>query len=111
MIARMNFATALAFGRELGLAEPPDALRLAWPASRASSLDRVVGSLAETLLGADPGAGRRDRITRLAGTGSPSLAEWRDGRWHSFCPRLKLNSLDPAALTKGAGACSRVVTS
>ena len=75
MIARMNFATALASGRELGLAEPPDALRLAGPAGGASSLDRVVGSLAEILLGADPGAGWRDRITRLAGTGSPSLSD------------------------------------
>ena len=75
MIARMNFATALASGRELGLAEPPDALRLAGPAGGASSLDRVVGSLAEILLGADPGAGWRDRITRLAGAGSPSLAD------------------------------------
>ena len=75
MIARANFAAALAAGRELGLAEPPDALRLAGPAGGASNLDRVVGSLAELLLGADPGAGWRDRITRLAGTGSPSLAE------------------------------------
>ena len=75
LIARMNFAAALVSGRELGLAEPPDALRLAGPAGGASSLDRVVGSLAEILLGADPGAGWRDRITRLAGTGSPSLAD------------------------------------
>jgi hypothetical protein len=75
MIARMNFATALASGRELGLAEPPDALRLATPAGGASSLDRVVGPLAELLLVADPGAGWRDRITKLAGTGSPSLAD------------------------------------
>jgi hypothetical protein len=76
MIARMNFATALASGRELGLAEPPDALRLTGPAGGASSLDRVVGSLAEILLGADPGAGWRDRITRLAGAGSPSLSDF-----------------------------------
>ncbi len=75
MIARMNFATALASGRGLGLAEPPDPLRLAGPSGGASSLDRVVRSLAETLLGADPGAGWRDRITRLAETGSPSLSE------------------------------------
>ena len=75
MIARMNFATALAAGRELGMAEPPDALRLAGPAGGASSLDRVVGLLAEILLGADPGADWRDRITRLAGAGSPSLAD------------------------------------
>ncbi len=74
MIARINFATALASGRELGLAEPPDALRVAGPAGSASSLDRVVRSLAEILLGADPGAGWRDRIARLAGTGSPSLS-------------------------------------
>jgi uncharacterized protein (DUF1800 family) len=75
MIARANFATALAYGRELGLAEPPDVVRLAGPAGGALSLDRVVRSLAEILLGADPGAGWRDRITRLAGTGSPSLAD------------------------------------
>lgn len=75
MIARMNFATALASGRELGLADPPDALRLAGLADGASSLDRAVRSLAEILLGADPGAGWRERITRLAGTGSPSLAD------------------------------------
>jgi uncharacterized protein (DUF1800 family) len=75
MIARMNFATALAFGTELGLAEPLDALRLAGPASNASSLDRVVGSLAELLLGADPGAGWRDRIARSAAAGSTSLSE------------------------------------
>jgi uncharacterized protein (DUF1800 family) len=75
MIARMNFATALASGRELGLAEPLDALGLAGLAGGASSLDRVVRSLAEILLGADPGAGWCERITRLAGTGSPSLAD------------------------------------
>ena len=57
MIARMNFATALASGRELGLAEPPDALRLAGPAGGASSLDRVVGSLAETPAGGRPRSG------------------------------------------------------
>jgi uncharacterized protein (DUF1800 family) len=75
MIARMNFATALASGTDLGLAEPLDALRLAGPAGGASSLDSVVRWLAETLFGADPGAGWRDRITRLSGTDSPSLAE------------------------------------
>ena len=75
MIARTNFATALASGRDLGLAEPLDALRLTSRTGGASSLDRVVGSLAELLLGAEPGPGWRDRITRLAGTGSPSLAE------------------------------------
>jgi uncharacterized protein (DUF1800 family) len=75
MIARVNFATALASGRELGLAEPLDALRLVGPTRGASSLDRVVGSLVEILLGTDPGASWRDRIVRLAGAGSPPLAE------------------------------------
>ena len=58
MIARMNFATALASGRELGLAEPHDVLPR-WPGRPPLSLDRVVGSLAELLSAASrslPGA-------------------------------------------------------
>ena len=75
MIARVNFATALASGRELGLAGRPTCS--AWPSGhgRDEGLDRVVVSIAEHLLGADPGAAWRDRIARSAATGSPSLAE------------------------------------
>jgi hypothetical protein len=75
MIARMNFATALASGRELGLAEPPDVLGLIRQDGGERSLDRVVGSLAERLLGVDPGAAWRDRIAKAAGAGSSSLSE------------------------------------
>jgi uncharacterized protein (DUF1800 family) len=75
MIARVNFATALTSGRELGLARPPDVLRLAGGGGREEGLDRVVVSIAEHLLGADPGAAWRDRIARSAAAGSTSLSE------------------------------------
>jgi uncharacterized protein (DUF1800 family) len=75
MIARMNFATALATGRELGLTQPPNILGLAVGDGREPSLDRVVGSLAEHFLGVDPGAAWRERIKKAAEAGSRSLIE------------------------------------
>ncbi len=75
MIARVNFATALTSGRELGLDRPPEVLRLAGGGGREEGLDRVVVSIAEHLLGADPGADWRDRIARSASAGSTSLSE------------------------------------
>ncbi len=75
MIARVNFATALTSGSELGLDRPPDVLHLAGGGGREEGLDRVVVSIAEHLLGADPGAAWRDRIARSAAAGSTSLSE------------------------------------
>ena len=66
MIARMNFATALASGRELGLDRAPRRLRLAGAGGREEGLDRVVGSLAE-----QPPGGRSRRGPGAIGSRSP----------------------------------------
>jgi uncharacterized protein (DUF1800 family) len=70
MIARVNFATALAAGHELGLGAPPDILGLVGSNDGEMSLDRVVGSLAELVLGALPGAEWRTRVVEAAAGGS-----------------------------------------
>ncbi len=75
LIARINFATALVHGEEIGLAEPLDVLGLAGRNGRGGDLDQVVSSLAELILGFDPGPAWRGRIAAAAGAHSASLAE------------------------------------
>jgi uncharacterized protein (DUF1800 family) len=67
MIARVNFATALVAGHELGLGGPPDVLRLTGGETK---LDRVVLSLVELLLGGDPGAAWRKPVLEAAEGGA-----------------------------------------
>jgi uncharacterized protein (DUF1800 family) len=75
MIARANFASALVSGRELGVDEPPDILRLAGLDRRENDLDRVVACLAGRLLGTDPGPEWRKSVAEAARAGSSSLSE------------------------------------
>lgn len=67
MIARANFAVALVSGLELGLDRPPDVLRLA---DQKTDINAIVRTMAEHLLGHDPGTSWRDRIAHAAGSKS-----------------------------------------
>ncbi len=75
MIARANFATALVSGRELGLAEPLDVLRLTRHDGRTASLENVVGVLTERLVANDPGDSWRMAIVAAARDGSAALPQ------------------------------------
>ncbi|AGA31156.1 DUF1800 domain-containing protein [Singulisphaera acidiphila] len=76
LIARANFATTLMAGREFGLHEPPDILRATGQdIDQTASLDRVIETLTELLLGYDPGPAWRKPIAATAGEGSGSIAE------------------------------------
>jgi uncharacterized protein (DUF1800 family) len=68
MIARANFAAALASGRDVGLDGPPAMLRDVAP-------ERLVADLAGRCLGRDPGDGWRARIVESARAGSASDAD------------------------------------
>lgn len=72
LIARANFATALTGGLGVGLPGPVDVFG---PDGPEAPIDRTVASLAERLLGYDPGAGWRGRIAAAVGAGSVAPAE------------------------------------
>lgn len=77
VIARGNFAAAVADGGDLGLDGPPDLLGLAMRAGRANDLRDVSRFFAEILLGAVPSAEWLDRIVQAIGedaTLAPSSA-------------------------------------
>ncbi|WP_165230672.1 DUF1800 domain-containing protein [Aquisphaera insulae] len=67
MVARANFATALASWKELGLDGPPAILRDTTP-------ERLVADLAGRCLGKDPGGGWKARIVAEARAGASSEA-------------------------------------
>jgi len=75
LIARANFATALADGRGVGRPSPLDAVALAGTSGPAADLDAVVASLAARLLGPEPGPGWRARIVAAASRGPGPLPE------------------------------------
>lgn len=90
VIARANFAAAIADGRDLGLDAPPDLLGLAAHEGRANDVRGLAQFFAELLLGQVPSAAWLDRI--VAAVGAQSTLESK-----SACRAVALILASPEA--------------